>query len=231
MVEKIWEFFVYESPSDEMVKQLAKSFRDSGYEVKPLLEMIFLSEEFSSAKAMRSQIKSPVQFIVQMARELELPRIPDRLANAAMQQLGQVLYNPPNVAGWEGGRSWITTNTLLSRYNIAGFLLKGAGDSNGMKGRQGMKGMKGRDRKTRRRAEALRAKFVPLDRIAPSELREDDEALIAELTERLFHADLPEKDIEKFREYARSKESKRFTDHEVAELLHLMMSTPQYQLA
>ncbi|MCB1097269.1 MAG: DUF1800 domain-containing protein [Verrucomicrobiae bacterium] len=231
MVAKLWEFFVYEEPADEIVKTLAKQFRDSGYEVKPLLQTIFLSNEFNSAKAMRTQIKSPVQFIVQMARELELPKVPPRIAENAMQQLGQVLYNPPNVAGWEGGRSWINTNTLLSRYNIAGFLLKGDKDGGGKaKNRDKGKGNKMRERLKDRVVARMRKSLIPFDRLAPLELRDDRAALIAALTERFFHADLPDKDLAKFRDYAKSKESKRFTDEEVGELIHLMMSTPQYQL-
>ncbi|MGK0187317.1 MAG: hypothetical protein ACI9R3_003104 [Verrucomicrobiales bacterium] len=239
MVAKLWEFFAYEEPGDEIVKPLANRFRKSDYKITPLLRTIFLSKAFNSTKAVRSQIKSPVQFLVQMARELDLPRIPDRIANNSMQQLGQVLYNPPNVAGWEGGRSWINTNTLLTRYNVAGFLLKGAGDRDRDRDRAGKGRGTGnemmRDRKRNgkqaKRIAMARAKFVPFNRLAPLELRDDNTALIASLTERFFHADLPDKDMEKFRDYAKSKESKRFTDEEVGELIHLMMSTPQYQLA
>ncbi len=227
MVAKIWEFFAYETPSDEIVLPLAKQFRESGYEIKPLLRTIFLSEAFNSAEALRTQIKSPVQFIVQMTRELELPKVPPRIAENAMEQLGQVLYNPPNVAGWEGGRSWINTNTLLTRYNIAGFLL--TGDVVG-KDRNDKK-MKMRERLKERKNAQMRKSVVPFDRLVPLDLRADLAALIAALTERFFHADLPDKDLAKFRDYAKSKESKRFTDQEVGELIHLMMSTPQYQLA
>lgn len=225
MVAKIWEFLVAESPDGTVVEPLARRFRESGYEMKPLLEEILLSEAFYSPGVVRSQIKSPVQFVVQMARELELERVPARQANNAMQQLGQQLYNPPNVAGWEGGRSWINTNTLLTRYNIAGFLLKGGGGQ-----KEGMR-RPGQDEVAERRAGRGASGPVPIQRIVPLELRGDASALVAALTERLFHADLPEKDVERFREYALSKASKQFTDGEVAELLHLMMSTPHYQLA
>lgn len=231
MVIKLWEFFVYEDPEHEIVQPLAAKFLESGYELKPLLQTIFLSEAFNSPKAVRTQIKSPVQFLVQIARELELPRIPERIATNAMQQLGQVLYNPPNVAGWEGGRSWINTNTLLTRYNVAGFLLKGADDKGKSAKANGKMRERMKDVPRARKFARARMSFVPFNRLAPLELRDEDAALIASLTERFFHADLPAKDLEKFRDYARSKESKRFTDQEVGELIHLMMSTPHYQLA
>jgi len=46
----------------------------------------------------------------------ELPTIPDfgRLTSG----LGQTLFDPPNVAGWAGGRTWITPATLLQRGNL-----------------------------------------------------------------------------------------------------------------
>jgi hypothetical protein len=46
----------------------------------------------------------------------EVPTIPDfgRMTSG----LGQALLDPPNVAGWAGGRTWITPATLLQRGNV-----------------------------------------------------------------------------------------------------------------
>jgi uncharacterized protein (DUF1800 family) len=66
-----------------------------------------------------------VQFIIQMLKQLEIDGSAGRFPITAQQQLGQVLFMPPNVAGWDWGQAWINTNTLLTRYNLAGFLTKG----------------------------------------------------------------------------------------------------------
>ncbi len=91
-----------------------------------MLREIFLSKEFYGEKAMATQIKCPVQYLVQMLKELEMDAPPPFFPIQGQIQLGQVLFMPPNVAGWDWGKAWINTNTLLTRYNIAGNLTKGS---------------------------------------------------------------------------------------------------------
>ena len=87
--------------------------------MKPLLKRIFLSKDFYSPPSFATQIKSPVQLVVSTYKKLglrEVPTIPDfgRMTGG----LGQSLFDPPNVAGWAGGRTWITPSTLLQRGNL-----------------------------------------------------------------------------------------------------------------
>lgn len=115
---KIYRFFVREVPSATTKTRLARVFREADYEVKPLLRAIFLSRDFYSSPSVATQIKSPVQLLVSTYRKLGLsgaPTIPD--FNAQTRRLGQALLYPPNVAGWSGGRTWITPATLLERGN------------------------------------------------------------------------------------------------------------------
>lgn len=115
---KLYRFFVREDPSATTKTRLARVFREADYELKPLLRTIFLSRDFYSAPSVATQIKSPVQLLVSTYRKLGLsgaPTIPD--FNAQTRRLGQALLYPPNVAGWSGGRTWITPATLLERGN------------------------------------------------------------------------------------------------------------------
>ena len=115
---KIYRFFVREAPSAIAKTRLARIFREADYDLKPLLRAIFLSRDFYSAPSVATQIKSPVQLLVSTYRKLGLagaPTIPD--FNAQTRRLGQALLYPPNVAGWSGGRTWITPATLLERGN------------------------------------------------------------------------------------------------------------------
>lgn len=235
---KLWEYFVAENPPEEGIDALAQSFRATNFQVEPLLREIFLSKAFYADKVIRNQIKSPIQYLVQMLKELELKDAPPGQTLAAQQQLGQVLFMPPNVAGWDWGKAWINTNTLLSRYNVAGFITKGSqeaekaargGDEPMME--MGME----MDRKQARRAGAMeraqRAWAGPdFERIAPRALREDPEKLVDSLVFRFFQAPLGSKERATFTEYARSKKGAVFTNKEAGELCHLMMSTPHYQL-
>ena len=115
---KIYRFFVREGPAATTKTHLARVFREANYEVKPLLRAIFLSRDFYSAPSVATQLKSPVQLLVSTYRKLGLakaPTIPD--FNVQTSRLGQTLLYPPNVAGWSGGRTWITPATLLERGN------------------------------------------------------------------------------------------------------------------
>jgi uncharacterized protein (DUF1800 family) len=116
---KIYRFFVRDAMEPSLRTELGRGFRASGYQVKPLLKRIFLSRDFYSAESIGTQVKSPVQLVVSTYRKLELrtmPTVPDfgRMTGS----LGQSLFNPPNVAGWAGGRSWITPSTLFDRGNL-----------------------------------------------------------------------------------------------------------------
>jgi uncharacterized protein (DUF1800 family) len=233
---KLWEYFVAENPPQDGVEALAKSFRDADFKVEPLLREIFLSKAFYSGKVMRDQIKCPIQYLVQMFKELELPEVPNAYVLNAQLQLGQVLFAPPNVAGWDWGKAWINTNTLLSRYNVAGFITKGSQESGPLAGNDDGMMMEMEDRKQARMGNAMkraeRAWAGPdYDKIAPRPLREDPEKLIDSLVFRFFQVPLGAKERGTFVEYARSKKGAIFTNKETGELCHLMLSTPQYQLA
>jgi uncharacterized protein (DUF1800 family) len=157
---KLWEYFVYEEPSKELVEELAGVLRANDYELKPLLETIFLSEEFYGTKALNGQIKSPVQFVVMMMDQLQ--HRPERrmLLNLALRGLGQDLFQPPNVKGWPGNRAWINTNTLMLRYNIPAYLVLGgasereAGVAAGRDGDESPEGSAGNGRAPRKGSRA-----------------------------------------------------------------------------
>lgn len=222
---KLWEYFVYEKPSEAAVQTMASILRKSDYQIKPLLRAIFQSREFYSESAIRSQIKNPIQFLVQMIKQLEITEPPPGFQFVGQQQLGQVLFMPPNVAGWDWGQAWINTNTLLSRYNLAGYLTKGAESAS-------LDREAGRGMMMERVAERARNAWTGPDyeKIAPRPLRENPEELIKALTFRFFQGPVPEKARTSFIEYAVAKKGAIFTNKEIAELCHLMLSTPYYQL-
>jgi uncharacterized protein (DUF1800 family) len=118
LAAKLWSFFAYENPSDELVTALADALRSHNYELKPFLMTLFHSEEFYSASAVGSQVKSPAQYVVQLAEDLGIEDPPYAAMAKATATLGQNLFYPPNVKGWEGNRAWINANSLLLRYNL-----------------------------------------------------------------------------------------------------------------
>lgn len=224
MVSKLWEFFAYEKPMDSAMEDLAATFRKNDYVLKPVLREIFLSQEFYAEKAMATQIKSPLQYLVQLLKELEMESAPMGFPIMGQTQLGQVLFMPPNVAGWDWGKAWINTNTLLTRYNLAGSLTKGAiGDRMG-RGGEAMKRMADRRGK---RGGGSTPEFA---KIAAETERNNTAKLVDDLIARFFCVAIPAKARNSFIAYADTKKGVSFTDEELGELCHLMLSTPYYQL-
>lgn len=227
IARKVWKFFAYESPADDLVKKLGKVLRDSNYEMKPLLEEMFLSEEFYHSGEMGNQIKCPVQYLVQMLKELEIAEAPMRWLIDGQTQLGQVLFMPPNVAGWDWGKAWINTNTLLARYNVAGNLITGKATSRAQERGMMMEKMLER-REERGGNEAAMPAFA---KIAPEASRNDTLKLVNDLIDRFFSVPIPDKARDSFVDYANAKKGISFSDKELGELCHLMLSTPYYQLS
>ena len=117
---KTYTFFVRDDLSPELRESLAKLLRDNNYEMKPLLMTMFLSKDFYSSASYGAHIKGPVEHVVAMVKQLgaeDIPGIPD--FNRTTVALGQALLNPPSVAGWAQGKSWITPALILERGNVA----------------------------------------------------------------------------------------------------------------
>jgi uncharacterized protein (DUF1800 family) len=114
---KVFQYFAHETPSAETIDRLANTLRLCHYELAPMLENLFLSEEFYSEQAMCSRIKSPAELMVGTIRALGLTQVDYAAMDNALQRMGQTLFEPPNVKGWEEGRAWINANRVLIRYN------------------------------------------------------------------------------------------------------------------
>jgi uncharacterized protein (DUF1800 family) len=124
---KLFRYFVSEShpPSEALIAPLARAFRESDCQARVPVAMILHSNLFFDPIMRRRRVKCPVEFAVGTVRSLEILRptvAPAALARACVQ-MGQSLYEPPSVAGWEWGRTWINSTTMLARTNLALALL------------------------------------------------------------------------------------------------------------
>lgn len=115
---KLYKYFVQEEPDVEVVNVMAETFRANNFNVQPVLAELFRSEAFYTDAAMGMQIKSPAQFAVQLVDDLSLEKPPYAELGRVTRLLGQDLFYPPNVKGWDGNRAWINANSLLQRYNL-----------------------------------------------------------------------------------------------------------------
>ena len=111
-------FFATPNPSDADVNVVANQFRDSGYDLRTLMRAIFTSTAFTTPSNYRSLMRSPTDYMVATMRTLDRPDLAAAAA-AAAPGMDQVLYDPPNVAGWPANSGWISSSALLARVNFA----------------------------------------------------------------------------------------------------------------
>jgi uncharacterized protein (DUF1800 family) len=211
------------------VASLTEVFRNSGNNFKPVLTAMFRSEAFYSDAIVRNQVKSPVQWLVGSVRMLERNLPGPFICFGLTKNLGQDLFAPPNVKGWDGGLSWITTNNLLARYNEAAILVQG--DMNML--RTTLAGVNpgpllNATNNLAARRPNFRLEQVDVERILTADERADKNKLVTALEKRLLQSKLSAKQEQTLRDYLDSQTT--LDDVAILNAIRLMMSTPEYQL-
>lgn len=115
ITQKIYRFFVNELEDEEKVQWLADRFYNSGYSISALMQDIFTSDWFYDEKNIGTKIKSPVELIAGIQRTLPMELQNEEALLLIQRILGQLLFYPPNVAGWPGGKTWIDSSSLMMR--------------------------------------------------------------------------------------------------------------------
>src|SRR5258705_4989545 len=117
IVRQLVTSFVTPSPSDAYIARLADRFRRSRYDTKLLMRDILTSPEFVAPETFRALIKSPTDFMVSTAKALGATNLSGTIRQYG-PTLGQNMFDPPSVAGWGDGATWISSNTMLQRANF-----------------------------------------------------------------------------------------------------------------
>ena len=212
---KLYGFFVSDMPDDAAISSLADEFSGTQGDIRSVMRALFLSELFRSEKVRFARVKSPAEVVVGTARlagDHQLPHwsIADLALEAAY--MGQELLNPPTVEGWHTGKEWINTGSLMDRTNSAARLVS---DIN-------KPGIRSIIERLKARPSPMSAEDLVdacLDLVGPLTVsRRTREQLIAHV--RPGGEVQPEKNGDG-----------RTFDERVAELLQLIVATPEYQLA
>jgi len=207
--KRLWQFFVSESPNEKTISEVADILLNNGYDIGKTLRVIFRSSLFYSRAVVHHQIKGPVQWMIQTTRMLEIPLPDAKVLENSMAALGQVLFAPPNVKGWDGGRAWISASSLLYRYNLAAYLLSGKAHILGGGG--------------------AKTAQLPLEAIAPPSTRVSCNLLLEPLAFRIFNVPISTRDFSSYMSYI-SKQTPPYSDNAVRDLMQIMMGTPEFQL-
>jgi len=122
LAKKLVRFFVADEGLEGLEKEVADKYLETGGDIRACVGRILHSPRFFQASSIRARVKSPVEFVVGAIRELK-STMPMRSIPPALAKMGQVLFNPPTVKGWDGGLDWINTATLFERAAFANLLV------------------------------------------------------------------------------------------------------------
>lgn len=118
ITHKVYRYFVNEQVDEEKLTWLSDRFYHSNYNIQLLMLDIFSSDWFYDEKNIGNKIKSPVELLVGIRRILPMDIENEDIQLLLQRLLGQLLFYPPNVAGWPGGKNWIDSSSLMLRLRI-----------------------------------------------------------------------------------------------------------------
>ena len=214
ITRKILGWFIYDTPKEELVRYYGAYFKKMNFEIKPLLTKIF-SEEFTKNNA-GSKIKNPLEYTLQLMSELHIENPNPKVISFFIKGQGMDLFNQPNVKGWVGGNSWLTSQVYLQRNNVADLLCSGR-DLN----RKSLKLNEDMNRK------AFAENTIKID----WDNNGNNKQIIAELKNRLLcEVDIAaQKDFETIIKYDFNPKSEN-ANQVVLRLFNAMVKMPEYQL-
>jgi uncharacterized protein (DUF1800 family) len=132
LCRKLNRYFVSDTddPKRELLRPLAEELRSHDYDIGHIVGVILRSRRFYETSVRRQRVKSPVECSAGLVRILEVPRVEVRLLALALacDRQGLELFYPPTVKGWDGGKTWLNSTTVLERGNWANDLIWGNDD-------------------------------------------------------------------------------------------------------
>lgn len=211
IVRKILKWFIYDNPQEDLVQYYGDYFREINFEIQPLLTKIF-TEEFPK-NTFGSKIKNPLEYIIQLTDSLNCDSVNSELIYFFLKQQGMDLYDQPNVKGWDGGNSWLTSQIYLQRNNVSDLLCSGRTISR--------KALNNMDNMT---IESINVSIKFDSNQRPYQIIDDlSNANLFEVSDEL------QKDFESLLKYDFDPKSKN-ANEAVLRLFNFMTKTPEYQL-
>ena len=117
LIRKLWAEFIASPLPQATLDSLVNTYTTNAFKLKPLLRAILVNPLIFDSIAEPNLIKPPIVYMVGVLRQLGAP-LKGASMQGAMNNMQQRVYRPPNVAGWEGGMSWLNTNTVQGRFDL-----------------------------------------------------------------------------------------------------------------
>ncbi len=223
LTSKIYRFLVNENEAPaNRITWLADRFFDSGYSIMRLLDDIVRSDWFYAPENVGAKIKSPVELWVGIRRALPMTLDNPEVQLQLQKAMGQILFYPPNVAGWPGGRSWIDSSSLMLRLRIPQMIyaqneldVQGKDDDDQQMGQK--------DQRNRQQRFAATIDWQPaLDLFS----KIPEQEMIPALADYLWAANSKQIPVETLQTHADYRNRSAFIESMMVQL----MATPEYQL-
>jgi uncharacterized protein (DUF1800 family) len=124
LARKLWNFFITElrAPEDGFVSNVASVYLQNGTNMRPVVRYILRSPWFLDSGDYYTRYSWPAEYVVRAIKEMGWNGFSVDTARTPMTNMGQTLFEPPDVAGWDLGRGWFSTGAMLSRMNFAAML-------------------------------------------------------------------------------------------------------------
>lgn len=123
LTDKLLEFILGSKADSADIERCTDLFYESGYNLETLLRSLFTSDAFYEDQYIGQKIKSPTDFLVGLNRQVPTKYKEPKVVLQFQRRLNQVLFFPPNVAGWNRGQGWIDSSTLLFRMKLPSMIL------------------------------------------------------------------------------------------------------------
>lgn len=258
ITQKLWRFYAGWPAPEPLLQELVKEWQSVRGQIRPFLAAIWTNPNFYDPVRAADRVKSPTEWLVGLCRQIERPLPAPALSTYILNQLGQNLFEPPNVKGWDGGITWINTASLTRRYEFGSWLIEGTkglqklesmnlarvGVESGVvtmsppeitpEGTVLTKGMKDLDPAQKLAAkdklqELLALSPAPVDGLASADQRQSAPKLLAALAVRFLPGEtIPENLSQRWQESAGDKIP--FTDASVRKMILAMIQSPFYQV-
>jgi len=180
LTKKIVDFLICRPIKDTTIEHFTTIFFDSKYDLISLIKAILLSEEFNSNETIGCRIKSPTELIVGITRQFNTDYQEPKTLVKLQAKLNQVLFHPPNVAGWQSGKGWIDSSTLMLRMKLSSILLNFGvigWDDSGLSAEEANTRIQKQRQKTKDRVEK-RFKAYPDWKFFEKEIKSEEDRLI-----------------------------------------------------
>tara|TARA_B100001057_G_scaffold473458_1_gene537960 strand:- start:763 stop:1911 length:1149 start_codon:yes stop_codon:yes gene_type:complete len=124
---KIYRYFVSPEEDLSIIGQMAKSLKDNQFEILPVIKKLFKSEHFFDSNNSNVIIKSPIDLMVGLHQSLSFEYSDNIDLELSFRnkcsEMGQTMFSPVDVAGWQGNQDWINSETLPKRWEFSDYLL------------------------------------------------------------------------------------------------------------